>query len=75
MRKLPQGIWTDTKLKKRFRFVSYCAKSRCYRIQYIGMWGMRVWLAAEFINPKAPAHDGRYTPPTAWDRVELGIDL
>jgi hypothetical protein len=75
MRKLPQGIWTDTVLKKKFRFVGYDAPSRCYRIQYVAMWGLRIWLAADWVTNPTYRAAGRYTPPTAWDQVQDGLLL
>ena len=73
MKKLPQGLWFDTKWEKQCEVAYYDSKSKCYRVEYrwrLGLGGRpRFWIGVE--DFKAP----RFTPPSAWDMVTEGIGL
>ncbi len=52
MKKIPQGMWKDTHLDgKELRVLYYDSRSKCYRIEYQNMMGMRVWAPIEEFGP------------------------
>jgi hypothetical protein len=72
VKKLPKGVWFDTKHQRKVRVVYYDSKSRCYRVEMAGpkgWWGsFRMWVGVETFKPP------RYTPPTAWDMLD-GMEI
>lgn len=62
MKRLPQGIWKDTGFSDtKFRVLYYDSRSKCYRIQYLNMMGMRMWTPIEEFGER-----GRFQPMGAW---------
>lgn len=52
MKSIPQGIWKDTSLGgHQFRVLYYDSRSKCYRIEYLNMMGMRIWAPVEEFGP------------------------
>jgi hypothetical protein len=49
-KRLPQGIWKDSE-GRRLRVLYYDSRSRCYRIEYLNMMGMRRWAPVEEFGP------------------------
>jgi hypothetical protein len=61
-KRLPQGLWKDTSLdNKPFRVIYYDSRSRCYRIEYLNMMGMRCWAPVEEFGP-----DKRFRSMGSW---------
>ena len=51
-KRLPQGFWKDTDLDDHpLRVLYYDSRSRCYRIEYLGAAGLRVWAPVEKFGP------------------------
>jgi hypothetical protein len=50
-KRIPQGMWRDTHLDKELRVLYYDSRSKCYRIEYLNMGGMRIWAAVEEFEP------------------------
>ncbi len=48
MKKIPQGMFRDTQFgDTELRVLYYDSRSKCYRIEYLNMMGMRVWAPVE----------------------------
>ncbi len=51
-KRLPEGLWKDTQLNDHpLKVIYYDSRSRCYRIEYLDMMGMRVWAPVEEFGP------------------------
>jgi hypothetical protein len=62
MKKLPQGMWKDTELDGRELLVLYYdSRSKCYRVEYNDMVGMRRWVPVEDFGPGK-----RFQPMGIW---------
>lgn len=66
MKRIPQGLWKDTQLNLEFRVLYYDSRSKCYRVEYLNMMGMRVWAPIEEFGTGK-----RYQSMGAWGFLKL----
>ena len=51
MKKIPQGMFKDAELGNEVCVLYYDSRSRCYRIEYVGMMGLRSWAPVDDFGP------------------------
>ncbi len=52
MKKIPQGMFRDTEFgNAELRVLYYDSRTKCYRIEYQNMAGMRRWVHVEELGP------------------------